>query len=1581
MIVPRSNKKRSIDSANSLNNSRDDKAMTEIEHTNSLEGIAIIGMTGRFPKAKDLHQYWQNLRDGVESITFFTDQELEALGIPPALIRDPNYVKAGSFMDDIDLFDASFFGYSPREAETIDPQQRIFLECAWEAVELAGYSTGSSQNLTGVFAGVGPNVYLLENLYPQRESAEAAAYLQSWIGTDKDYLTTRVSYLLNLRGPSITVQTACSTSLVAISLACQNLMGYQCDLALAGGVSIAPNRSGYLSKGDGMLSPDGHCRAFDASAQGFVGGDGVGVVVLKRLPDALADGDTIHAVIRGWAVNNDGAMKVGYTAPSVDAQADVIAMAQAFSGVHAETITYLETHGTGTSLGDPIEIAALTKAFGLHTQKRNYCAIGSVKTNMGHLDAAAGVAGLIKTVLAMKNRQIPPSLHFNQPNSKIDFANSPFYVNTQLAQWQPATHLPLRAGVSSFGMGGTNAHLVVEEAPHAKPGSPSRPWQLLLMSAKTETALDATTTNMVRYFEQSSEGSLADAAFTLQTGRQRFTHRRVVICSQVADALAALEGRLPRRVFSAFEENRQRDVVFLFPGQGAQQVRMAQGLYESEPFFREQLDECIDILKKRMNIDLREILYPTEGQEETAAKLLEQTSLAQPALFAIEYALARMWIFWGIKPQAMLGHSLGEYVAACLANVFTLEDGLMLVAERGRLMQSLPTGAMLAMSISEADAQAWLSPEISLAAVNGPKQCVFSGEVNAIDILEKQLNKKGMIGHRLSTSHAFHSPMMEPAVEQFIHVVNRVKLNAPTLSVLSGLTGTWLTAQEATSVEYWGNQMRKTVRFADGVKELAKQVDPVLLEVGPGRTLISLVKQQTTGRMLLATLKHERDERSDGECLMSALGQLWVAGVEVDWKNYYHGEQRKHIPLPTYPFERERFWIDRPQGTVKSKAQPVAFSEKAPLEDWFYVPYWKPSVRSGSFQSEELLKRQAHWLVFIDDCPLGEQILADLTQAGHKVTIIRPGDCFKQQDESTFTIAPAQEGDYLELVKSLYETKRPIQKVLHLWNMNSNMKHSQNLPSSEKLIELGFQSLLFLCRALLIHAKNSPIQIWALSTGIHTVTGSETILPEKAAMLAVCKVISQEYPGLICRSIDLQEADLSTHSLDKWARRLVKEFFTDTPDVIIAYRGNTRWIQAYDPVHLDDNRESGVKLQNKGVYVILGGLGKIGLAMAEFLARQEKVRLVLIGRSLFPDQAEWDQWFASHLDQTDVHAKIERLQAIQKIGSEIIVLNADISDEGQLGNVISRITTEFGKINGVIHAAGSLDEDVFRFIRNGPIDLWKKRLLTKINGLYGLEKSLAGQKFDFFILFSSISSILAGHGHAGYAAENLLADSFANRVNQNQAVVPWTVINWDAWEFGDRNIEWESLDGLLSETAMTPDEGIKSFHHIISFESPSQIIVSPRNLQIRSEQWLQSKPSVASEQVLAKETAPLYARPVLSSTYVASTNDIEQAVVQVWQEILGIEMIGIQDNFFELGGHSLLATQIIGRLQQDFRTDLPIRELFDTPTVAGMAAALIKHETVPGRAAAIARLRSQMARMSTEEMKALLQQKKSKAGG
>lgn len=880
--------------------------------------IAVVGFAGRFPGARDVEAFWENLKAGVESVRILTDQELREAGVPDASLADPDYVPAAAQLEDADRFDAEFFGFTPREAAVMDPQHRHFLECAWEALETAGYDPARYDGRIGVFGGVARNTYLLEILRNDPGFLDRIGDWEGLIGWERDFPATRVAYKLGLKGPAINVQTACSTSAVAIHLACQSLLTGESDMVLAGGARVqAPLGHGYTFEEGGILSPDGHCRAFDAEAEGTIRGSGVAMVVLKRLADAVADGDTVHAVVKGTAVNNDGADKVGFTAPSVRGQADVIAEALTVAGVPADTIGYVEAHGTGTAVGDPIEVAALTRAFRQSTDRTGYCPIGSVKSNVGHLDAGAGATGFLKCVLALRDGVIPPSLHYESPNPQIDFEHSPFFVNDELREWK-RDGSPRRAGVSSFGLGGTNAHIVLEEAPEIEASGDSRPFQLLTLSARTPAALDRASERLAVWLER-PDAPLADAAYTLQVGRQRMPHRRIVVCGSAGEAAAAL--RDPARRQSAAADREASGAVFMFPGQGAQHVDMGRGLFRTEPAFRRAIDRCAELAEPVLGFDLREAMYPPEDEREAADERLKRTEVTQPAVFAVEYALAELWRSWGIEPAAMIGHSLGEYVAACRAGVFELEAALKLVSARGRLMEATPPGAMASVPLPEEELEAFLDDDVALSGINAPGFCTVSGTAEAIDALVGRLTEEGHECKRLHVTRAFHSPLMESALEPFMEEVRRARPAAPRVPFASNVTGRWITDEEATDPAYWARHIRHAVRFGPGLETvLADRPGSVLIEVGPGTTLASLSRLNEASEAAAAvtpTLGHPRDETPDEIQALTALGRAWMAGLEIDWEGFWSDERRRRITLPTYPFERERHWIETSPRTER----------------------------------------------------------------------------------------------------------------------------------------------------------------------------------------------------------------------------------------------------------------------------------------------------------------------------------------------------------------------------------------------------------------------------------------------------------------------------------------------------------------------------------------------------------------------------------------------------------------------------------------------------------------------------------------
>lgn len=1432
--------------------------------TNGLE-VAIIGMAGRFPDANNIEEFWHNLKNGVESIRTISDEYLRQQGVNQTQLEHPQYVKSGGILENIDLFDANFFGINPQEAEILDPQQRLFLECAWEALETAGYDPQTYQGAIGIYAGTAINSYLL-NLYTNPHVFNSVSNYQLFLASDKDFLTTRVSYKLNLTGPSVDIQTACSTSLVAVHIACQSLLSGECDLALAGGVAIS-KQVGYTYQEGGIYSPDGHCRAFDAKAQGTVAGSGLGIVVLKRLENALADGDCIQAIIKGSAINNDGALKVSYTAPSIDAQAQVIRAAQMLADVAPETITYIEAHGTGTPLGDPIEIAALTQVFGTNTAEK-FCGIGSVKTNIGHLDTAAGIASLIKTVLALKHEQIPASLHFDKLNPQIS-RDSPFYINTTLSAWE-TDKLPRRAGVSSFGIGGTNAHVILEAAANELKPQSSKSAYLLCLSAKTRSALETATKNLANYLQQ-TELDLADVAYTLQVGRQAFTQRRFLVCQTTAEAIAALTS-VNETVALNTHPPATQSITFLFPGQGSQYVNMGRELYAQEPAFRSQIDECCELLKP-LGIDLGDILYP-----DTRSLSINDTIYAQPALFVVEYALAKLLMTWGIQPQAMLGHSIGEYVAACLAGVFSLADALKLVTIRGRLMQQQPPGTMLSVWLSATEIQSWLTPDIALAASNAPNLCVVSGNKEAISQLEQQFSTAGVTYRRLHTSHAFHSPMMTSVQAALLAEFKTVRLYPPKIPFISNVTGTWITAQEATNPAYWAKHLRETVQFSAGITELTKQPNVILLEVGPGNTLTTLAKaQEITASATLATLPHPQlENQSDIAFLLNTIGKLWLSGIKIDWNRFWTHERRYRVPLPTYPFERQRYWVD-----AKSAAAAATISNNTTSDqDWFYIPTWQRDRRIEPAKID--MTTTSCWLIFTDD-RIGKSIAQQLVNAGHDVITVIPDAQFTTLGYRSFGINPQQPEDYTTLLQDLAARELNFERVVHLWSIDADF--------------LSFYSLLFLTQAIARQQSTTPIQITIITNCLYDVIGTENLNPATATVLGLAKVINQEYPHVGCNHIDLMLPDASP----QLSQQLLIELTTPPTDFAVAYRGAYRWRQQY---HIEHQQRE-IPLRSQGSYVIVGDINQgLGKVFVEYLATIS-AKITIISDQI-PPQCE------------------------QALG-----IVADITDSSQLQQAIAQAEAHFGTIHGVFYSTPMSNADLAAPLIELTTHQCEANFRAKVYGLYALQTALQGKTLDFCLLQSSLSTIVGGIGLGAYAAANTFIDTFAHQQAQQTPSIPWRSVNWDACLF--EPTQSSSVSGAnIVEFALTPQEVWQATQKILAIDSYPQMIVSKGELENRIKQSIKVKPTNKIDDVAAHK------RPNLSNAYIAPRNQIEQTIANIWQDLLGINNVGIHDNFFELGGHSLLAIQAIAKLRTSFQIELPMRSLlFEAPTVAKIAAVIV----------------------------------------
>jgi phthiocerol/phenolphthiocerol synthesis type-I polyketide synthase E len=1676
--------------------------MAQKAEMDTAPGIAVVGLAARFPGAADAASFWRNVREGVESISRFTAAELAAAGVDAAEISDPRYVPAKGVLAGADLFDAAFFGFTPREAEVMDPQHRVFLECAWEALEDAGCDPRRRPGRIGVWAGSGASSYLVANLLPARERLQAMGALQVLLLNDRDFLATRAAYALDLKGPGVSVQTACSTSLVAVHMACQSLLAGECDVALAGGVAVSvPLRAGYLYQEGGVLSPDGHCRAFDAAAAGSVEGNGCGVVVLARLADALAGGDRIYAVIRGSAVNNDGAARAGFTAPSLEGQAEVIAESLMMAGVEPRSIGYVEAHGSGTALGDPIEVAALEQAFRATRSAAagggpGRCALGSVKTNIGHCNTAAGVAGLIKAVLALAHRTLPPSLHFTAPNPRLDLRDGPFYVPATATPWK-AGEVPRRAGVSSFGLGGTNAHVVLEEAPPAAPGEPPlRPWQLLPLSARTPAALEQAAARLAarlgnrlgaraaapgpgeaddesrqrrlaggRGAEGDREGRgddtsgdaqsagdqgayLADVAWTLQTGRRAFAERSFVVARDLAGAHAALAGAAaspapaggdgteadPRRagaggrraVSGRREGAGARPVVFLFPGLGDQVPGMAAEIYRCESVFRDEVDRCAELLVPWLGADLREVMLappaagpapngravapPAAGPapdggaappagpgpdlrallrragpppQDPAAARLERTLFAQPACFVVEYALARLLMSWGIEPQALIGYSLGEYVAACIAGSITLDQALALVAQRARRIDELPGGAMIAIPFGEEEARPLLGADTCLAATNGPHFTVAGGPAAAIQDLERRLAAAGASSVRIRTTHAFHSAMMEPAAAEVSRIARAVlggPMRPPRIPWISNLTGAWITAGDLADADYWARHLRGTVRFAEGVGELLAEPERVFVEVGPGATLGTLVKQHpaaAANRLAVATLQRPTAEGSEIEQLLDAVGRLWLAGVEVDWQRFQGGARRR-VALPTYPFERQRYWIEPPPDAAKgagAAASNLTDGGAAPdLADWFWVPSWRRLPRPLSAPPPGEGAPGEHWLVFVDDATarLAETMAGLLRGAGFAVTTAAPGGELSATAADAFTLDPARPGDYEALLTALRRGRGLPVTILHLWGLTAAE------PSFAAAQQAGLASVTLLAQAIAAAGGTAPVRLAIVANGLAEVVDGDPIHPAKTTVLGALKVFHQELPRLFATAIDTALPPPGSAAERRLAAQLLAELAgpgedlalpavtpSPPPELLVALRGRQRFVRVFEPVRLPPPPPPPFEPQllvRGGVYFIAGAAAGPGMAIAEHLVRRHEARVGLLLPDELPPRTGWEAWQPPPgvpPAQDAVGAAIRRLLALERgPGLDRVLIARGAAGDGEaLRSALAATRERFGPPLGAFWTGGAFAGGLLQLktprtlaLALEPVARGAEALLDAMAEIAkiaatGPDPAAAGAA-PFVVLCSTTTAVTGGLGLLEGAAAGCFLEALALRRAadpQRVTTVHWDPYQWGGWlvagtAAGMAGMAPAEVAAALAAHGVADERSAAALERLLAQPLPAAIVAA------RGLPGLMAETDSVTAEALAAQMTPAAgesaARPALATPYEPPQGELEEQIAALWQELFGIQPIGRDDGFLDLGGHSLLAIQIVTQLRHRLEADLPVTALFEAPTVAALARAV-----------------------------------------
>jgi acyl transferase domain-containing protein/acyl carrier protein len=1521
--------------------------------------VAVIGLAGRFPGAADVEQFWANLCGGIESIRPLSPEDTN--GADPQLLDDPAFVRACSTLDGVEYFDAGFFGYSPNDARLMDPQSRVFLECAWHAFESAGYDPWSCEAAVGVYASQALGTYLLGHVAPHLRIDEftlSSGNLPAILANGADFLPTRVSYKLRLRGPSVNVQTACSSSLVAIHLARQAVLSGECDMALAGGVSIyLPQNVGYRYVEGNILSRDGHCRPFDRDASGTVFGRGAGVVLLKPLAKAVEDGDVIRAVIKGSAVNNDGWNRAGYTAPGIEGQARVVGEALANAGIAPSTIRYVEAHGTGTAQGDPIEITALTQAFG-DLRERGFCAIGSLKSNVGHLDIASGVAGFIKTALIVERGQLPPTLHYQSANALIDFASSPFYVNTQLRDW-PESATPRRAGVSAFGMGGTNAHVVLEQPPRIAPAAVGveRPVHLLMLSARTETALRSLAARYAVRLDDAAV-SLPDVCFTANSGRAHFEHRLALQAESISAMREALgvaaSGGSDPTIARGFARGTVR-TAWLFTGQGAQYAGMAKGLYDTQPTFRRAFDACEAGLGPLLERPLTSVVFGAD------ATLIDETAWTQPAIFAVEYALAELWRSWGVRPAAVLGHSIGELTAACVAGVFSLQDALTLVAERARLMQALPRdGAMAAVRGDLGAVQTMvdaLGGAVAIAAVNGRKDVVISGPRDAVAAASRELEAGGHLVTPLRVSHAFHSSLLDPMLDRFERTARDIEYRPPAIPLVSNLTGQVVSEHEVCTPRYWRRQARETVRFADGLDTLAALGHRAFLEIGPHPTLSALGRQHLGDGVWATSL---RRGRGDWTQMASAIREMYVAGVEIDWRGFDADYPRRRVVLPSYPFERQRHWIEREPS--RSASAPASGKPRdAAGGSELYRLRWEP--RPGSTHADTVAAPRT-WVVLADDQGIGASLASRLASNGHTVVVVQRGPQYVKRGDRAYEIGCGDPQQFTELFRSVAADHpgQPV-RVVHLWAIDANPDPGDRLDAE---LVLTCASPLHLVQGILQSGQIST-ELVAFVTRQAQAVAREPVNTTAAPLLGLVRSVAAEYPHLRAVRFDLDASTLAD-SGELLARELNAGV---TGDDEVAFRRGERFVPALQRCD-EPAQRARPACQADGTYLITGGTGALGLKVAQWLAAHGAKHLVLMSRSgASPTAAD----------------AIARMAAA---GTDVHIARGDVARFADVESVLTDIAATASPLRGIVHAAGVLDGGLLLEL---PWSRMAAVLRPKVHGAWNLHRLTERSDLDFFVSFSSIASVTGLVGHGNYAAANAFLDALAHRRRVDS--LPALTINWGPW----------ADDGMAARLSggaerahyigkIDGDAALTSFGRLLQDEEPQAVA-----LRIDWDKFARQRPTVR-ERALFEPLAPATARHgelTLAAPATARVLDrLAAAPPRARNSMLLSELetcarhvlgfapdVAIEDDrpLQELGLDSLQALELRAALSTLLARPLPSTLLFDYPTLAQLAAFLLRYlgftsvESTAadgGREAERERQVAELQELSEEEVEALL---------
>ncbi len=1511
---------------------KEDKAHAVRKTTSSAKcsDIAIIGFSGAFSGSSDIDEYWEKIISGEDCITRLDLESCRNRGISEDIISNPDYIPARGEISQTDKFDPYFFGFSPMDAKFLDPQIRLFVMHCWKALEQSGYIRERNRLSIGLFTGAGANSYLHDNLLRNSDITANYSLWDMMSYGDRKYIASRTAYLLGLKGPVFCLNTACSTSLVSITEACYRLADNRCDLAIAGGCTLhTPESFGYIYSQGTILSPDGRCRAFDKDAAGIVDGSGVGSLVLKRFTDAERDKDNIIAVIKGYSINNDGSRKVGFTAPSVTGQKECIIEAQHMAGITSERIGYIECHGTGTELGDPIELESLKKVFSENSTgitRSDKCYLGSVKANIGHTDTAAGIAGVIKVCRMLQNKLIPPQINYSSPNPKLELESSPFEISKNIIDWKASDNSPLMAGISSFGIGGTNAHIILQEAPQTKKEKPNKAEDirinLLCMSAKTEKALNNYKKKLLEYLSSKPDLNISDAAYTLRTAREKFDKRKTVaVCgndfenSIVSSATA--------------HSDKGSNTAFMFPGQGSQYLYMMHDLYKASGVFKDVLDECAEFLIRDGFCDIRKILYPEAGKQKEAEALLNNTLYTQPILFSVELALASLWISLGIKPSIMIGHSLGEYTAACIAGIFSTENALKIIKKRAELISSLEEGNMLAVGINSCCAEKYTESHISLAAVNAPKLCVFAGQKDNINTLYTRFAEDNIFCKKINTSHAFHSFMMDQILDEFREFISNIKLNKPSIPFISNISGNQITGEEAVSPDYWTDHIRKTVNFYKGADKLINEDKYILLEVGPGRTLSTLINMNESAAD--KTIIQSLPEKDKNSTLMfySAVGNMWCLGVEADFEKLDNQQDKFIIPLPTYEFDLKSYWI-KPDTDKQNNIQN---QKRNSTNKWFYAPAWKKKQIVANSHTEKKVK---NYLVFTDNTGISEKLLSKLHSKN--IFTVKFEKSFTYNNATKlFTVRSGSKEDFLKIFKSLKQYNIILNQIIYLPTLN---KYDQDQEKEDQSIlyymTLCFYNLLYILQGITEVFGNININFTAVSSNIFSVLNTEKIIPYKSIISGIIKCIPIEFSEIQCKIIDI---DTTNNSIDLNINSILKEF--EIPNIsssIIAYRGRSRWFETYEPVELEESPDiNNTSFKHGGVYLITGGLSGIGYETAKFLASTYNAVLILTGRTKLPQKDLWNS--PDVLTDKHILERIERIKKLEELGAECCIISADISLEKSVKELYEKSITKYKHIDGVIHCAG-IPAGQAMFLKQ-PEDC-EPVFAAKVYGTPLLYKYFAGTKPDFFIVCSSMTAITGGYGQSDYAAANSFIDAFANCIKNKNPEENIISINWSLWKETGMGINTLLPNNMQKEqnerlkTAITNSEGIEAFNKIADTKGIPQILVSPFNIESKNNTETDKKEN-SNIEISDQTDDNFFERPDIDSEYDPPQDHEEKILVRIWENVLGIKGIGINDNFFKLGGHSLNVTQVISRLNKEFNTSCSLTVIFENNTVKELA--------------------------------------------